>query len=129
MPPLFNSGNAAEFGRKGQLARKAAAAQRATKAASIPLAAGTPADQGPADSLMRVSIHMQKLHELMGRAKDYREWDSLSRAFERLFKIWQVLSNTPGPGQRKPLAEPPRRREVPRIAPSLPWQPASPPLG
>jgi hypothetical protein len=38
----------------------------------------------------------------MARAKTDREWDNLSRAFDRLFRIWCVLTNTPGPGNRKP---------------------------
>jgi len=33
---------------------------------------------------------------------DSREWDNLSRSYERLFRVWMVLSGTPGSGQRKP---------------------------
>jgi len=33
---------------------------------------------------------------------DSREWDNLSRSYERLFRVWMVLTGTPGSGQRKP---------------------------
>jgi hypothetical protein len=33
---------------------------------------------------------------------DPKQWDMLSRAYDRVFKAWMVLSATPGPGQRKP---------------------------
>jgi len=30
------------------------------------------------------------------------QWDQLTRAYDRVFKAWMVLSGTPGSGQRKP---------------------------
>jgi hypothetical protein len=44
--------------------------------------------------------HCKKKFDTVGA--DSRELDQLSRAYDRLFKAWQVLSQTPGPGQRKP---------------------------
>jgi hypothetical protein len=34
---------------------------------------------------------------------DAKELDALSRAYDRLFRAWMVLSGTPGSGQRKPI--------------------------
>lgn len=46
---------------------------------------------------------VDKLVILMDRAgDDDRKLDNYSRAYDRVFKAWMVLSGTPGSGQRKP---------------------------
>lgn len=102
-------------------ARKRAAVDRQAKLASLTAQAEAPADQNPAESLSRVCLHMDRLHELMSKAKTDREWTNFTRAYERLFKVWMVLSKTPGPGQRKVLAEVLTRRQIPRVLPAG-WQ-------
>src|SRR5262249_7428199 len=110
----FTSANAREMAARSVEARK----QRKlngklwpASVPSVPLPPETPAEPNlGGESLSRVRVHMQRLHELMDKAKTDREWDNLSRAYERLFKIWMVLTKTPGPGQLKHKEEHPRPR-------------------
>ncbi len=50
----------------------------------------------------RVRERLDKLDELMSKAEDDRSWDTLSRAYERMFKVWMVLTKTPFSGSLKP---------------------------
>lgn len=53
--------------------------------------------------LARVLKRLDALDKAMNKRKlDPKQWDMLTRAYERLFKAWMVLSGTPGSGQRKP---------------------------
>jgi hypothetical protein len=117
--PLFTKQNAAYMGRRGQAAKKAAEAERAARAALTPVQSGPLAEGNLGEeSLSRVRVHMDRLHALMAKAKTDREWDNLSRAYERLFKVWMVLTKTPGPGQLKHKEQHPGpRREMPRVLP------------
>ena len=90
-------------------ARKAAKAEREQKIAYNPLQATLPANEDQGINVACVRARLQTLDALMSRAKTDREWDNLSRAFDRLFRIWMVLTRTPGPGNRKPAPEPKRQ--------------------
>jgi hypothetical protein len=101
--PRFTIANCREMAARSVAARKAAEAQR--KAIFAPVLAPAESSAEPnlgGESLSRVRVHMDRLHELMSKAKTDREWDNLSRAYERLFKVWCVLTRTPGPGNLKP---------------------------
>lgn len=56
----------------------------------------------PDPDIARVRARLDKLDELMASADSDEAWDRLSRSYERLFRCWQVLSRTPGPGQLRP---------------------------
>ena len=83
-------------------ARKAAEAERTASPAPIPLPETPPADTDPGVNVACVRARLATLDGMMAKAKTDREWDNLTRAFDRLFRVWCVLSNTPGPGNRKP---------------------------
>jgi hypothetical protein len=63
-----------------------------------------PADIIPASAeLVRVSKRLDQLNQAMDADDiDPKHWDMLTRAYDRVFKAWMVLSGTPGSGQRKP---------------------------
>jgi len=107
-------------------ARKAAKAEREQKIAYNPLQATPPANEDQGISVTCVRARLQTLDALMARAKTDREWDNLSRAFDRLFRIWMVLTKTPGPGNRKPAPEPKRQAASMNFMP-VPAVPNSPP--
>ncbi len=57
------------------------------------------------DKFMSAAANNRKLECPHCEAKfelgpDSREWDNLSRSYERLFRVWMVLTGTPGSGQR-----------------------------
>jgi hypothetical protein len=69
--------------------------------------------------ISRVHSKLDKLDRLMDKAKTDREWDNLSRAYERLFKVWCWLTATPGPGQLRPTG---KGRRATLLPPPLPEQ-------
>jgi hypothetical protein len=38
----------------------------------------------------------------MAQAETDKQWDNYSRAYDRMFRVWCVLTKTPSPGQWKP---------------------------
>lgn len=104
----FNSLNAREMAARSVAARRAAEAERSARAASISLQAIPPADTDPGISVACARARLETLDALMSRAKTDREWDNLTRAFDRLFRVWCTLTATPGPGNRKPPPVRPR---------------------
>ena len=107
----FTAANASEMAARSVAVRKAAEAKRTACPASIPLQATPPADTALGISVACVRARLATLDGLLAKAKTDREWDNLSRSYERLFKVWCVLSNTPGPpGSRRPGREDPRRQ-------------------
>lgn len=59
--------------------------------------------------LVRVVRRLDQLNRAMDKRRiDPKQWDMLTRAYDRVFKAWMVLSGTPGSGQRKP---PPMRQQ------------------
>ena len=104
-----------------QAAIKAAVAKVETRFATAP---PKPVELPSPISLSRVRTHLASLDSLMSRAKTDREWDNLSRAYERLFKVWCVLSQTPGPGNRRPVSEKQARASLAALpSPAIPDQP------
>jgi hypothetical protein len=106
----FTTANAREMAARSVAARKAAAAERLERLAQTSLSPApdsppaTPTtDANPGVSVACVRARLETLDGLMARAgKDSKEWDNLTRAYDRLFRVLCVLTNTPGPGQRKP---------------------------
>jgi hypothetical protein len=104
--PRFTPANAREMAARSVAARKRTPAEMTTSLASlapIPLPATAEAETDPGVNVACVRERLQTLDGMMAKAKgDSREWDNLTRAFDRMFRIWCVLTNTPGPGNRKP---------------------------
>lgn len=85
--------------------------------------------QVPRDTeLARVRERLDKLDELMSSATTDREWDNLSRAYERMFRAWTYLANIPGPGNMRPES-PKKDRRSPTAGPLLELRPAPPTTG
>ncbi len=64
-----------------------------------------PASPSQSAELLRVCRRLDQLNAAMDKPKlDPKQWDMLTRAYDRVFKAWMVLSGTPGSGQRKPPA-------------------------
>jgi len=101
----FNSANAREMAARSVAARKAAEVQRTALPASTPLSATRPTGTDPGISVSCVRERLETLDGLMAKAKNDREWDNLTRAYDRLFRIWCVLTKTPGPGNLKPRTD------------------------
>ena len=59
----------------------------------------------PAVSLTMLRTRLAAVDELISNTSDPDELDALTRAYERLFKVWQVLTRTPNPGQLRPAPE------------------------
>ena len=125
----FSAANAREMAARSVAARKAAEAKRTAWPASIPLQATPPADTASGISLACVRARLETLDALMSKAKSDREWDNLTRAYDRMFRVWCVLTKTPGPGNRKPAPEPrtPARPYWLGVEPTLPTVPVSTP--
>jgi hypothetical protein len=121
--PRFTAATAREMAALSVAARKAAEAKRTLSPATIPLSAAAPADTDPGVSVACVRARLATLDGMMAKAKSDREWDNLTRAFDRLFRVWCVLSNTPGPGNRKPGPVKPARPTWRDLEPRLPVEP------
>jgi hypothetical protein len=123
MEPLFmrfTAANAREMAARSIATRKAAEARRTASPTPIPLPAIPPADADPGVNVACVRARLATLDGMMAKAKTDREGDNLTRAFDRLFRVWCVLSNTRGPGHRRPGPPARQPREI-VIEPSLPW--------
>ncbi len=86
---------------------------------------------GPAVSLTMLRARLNAVDELISKSTDALTLDALTRAYERLFRVWQVLTRTPNPGQLRPLPEralPPQRRAIVDLdqMPAEPTVPAIP---
>lgn len=85
----------------------------------------------PAVSLDTLRARLASVDELIAGTVDPDTLDALTRAYERLFRVWQVLTRTPNPGQLRPLPEralPPQRRAIVDLdqMPTEPTVPAIP---
>lgn len=100
--PLFTRDNAREFSARGNAIRWAREKAK-PDAPEAPPASPEPLLQGI--SLMCVRERLQALDERMAKAETDREWDNLSRAYERMFRVWCTLTQTPGPGNLRPRQE------------------------
>jgi hypothetical protein len=109
----FTVANAREMAARSVAKRKATEAKRTAWPACIPLPGAAPADPDPGINVASVRARLETLDGLMARAKKNREWDNLSRAFDRLFRVWCVLTQTAFPGTLRPS----ERRKSARGAP------------
>jgi hypothetical protein len=110
---LFTPQNAREMAARSVAARRAAKIQRDIPPAPFFVQSGSSGDKSLEIDPARVRVRLETLDALMGKAKTDREWDNLSRAYDRLFRVWCTLTRTPGPGNYRPKAVPERRRELP----------------
>jgi len=115
--PRFAAVNAREMAAKSLAARQAAKTQRDAPPVPGAVQAGSNGDQTLVIDASRVRVRLETLDSLMAKAKTDREWDNLSRAYDRMFRVWCVLARTPGPGNRRPAPE--------RTRPN--WTPPAPP--
>lgn len=124
--PLITSANAREMAAKSAAMRQAIGeafrASRSAEQATAPLPAN------PIINVDNVRSRLETLDQLMSKAKTDREWDNLSRAYERLFKVYVHLAGLPGPGQRKPAPERAPKRSVNSLSPIPEHQPTILPL-
>jgi hypothetical protein len=122
---LFTSATAKEMVRKRWDAVHAAKAN-----APQPIVSHDPTTNEPLPpDLARVRAKLDKLDLLMDQADDDKQWDTLSRAYERMFRVWCTLTKTPGPGNLKPQS-PSRqqRRAIPEPVAIPPVQGDSQPI-
>jgi len=52
--------------------------------------------------LARTQAQIEELNTQLDQCDDFKAWDALTRAKERLFRIWAHLAGIPGPGNLKP---------------------------
>lgn len=117
--PRFTTANAREMAARSVVVRKQAKAEREQRLAADPLSASSPADESQRISVACVRARLDTLDGLMAKAKTDREWDNLTRAYDRMFRVWCVLTKTPGPGNLKPRPEPARRIEKMLAQPTI----------
>lgn len=115
----FTTANAREMAARSVARRKSAQAERTPSPATIPLSPAGSADTDLGINVASVRARLETLDGMMSRAKTDREWDNLTRAYDRMFRVWCVLTKTPGPGNRKPAPERPDRRGVIQLQPML----------
>jgi hypothetical protein len=110
--PRFTSANAREMAARSLAARQAAKMERERPPAPALVQAGPPTEPDLGIDASRVRTYLRRLDSLLARAKTDREWDNLSRAYDRFFKVLMVVTRTPGPGQYAPrkFQEQPRGR-------------------
>jgi hypothetical protein len=101
-------------------ARKRAQAERQAFLAHPPAAAGPPTSDYVAVRLMRVREQLNRLDSMMAKETDPQKLDRLASAQAKVAEQERVLDGRPLPGSRKPMAEIPRRREIPWGPPPLP---------
>jgi hypothetical protein len=119
---LFTSATAKEMVRKRWDAVHAAKATNPQ-----PIASRDPNTNEPLPpDLARVRAKLDKLDLLMDQTEDDKQWDTLSRAYERMFRVWCTLTKTPGPGNLKPTQSRQTQRRTwsePTPAPEPPTTP------
>jgi hypothetical protein len=128
--PRFTSANAREMAARSLAARQAAKMERECPPGPAHVQAGPSTEPDLGIDASRVRAYLRKLDSLLARAKTDREWDNLSRAYDRFFKVLMVVTRTPGPGQYAPrkFQEQPRRRPyylepTPAVTPVRPPDP------
>lgn len=79
----------------------------------------------PRISIERTREQIEALDVQLATCTDPKAWDALTRAKERLFRIWAHLAGIPGPGNLKPSSAKPRQA-MPRPMPTAPEGQAEP---
>jgi len=59
--------------------------------------------------IRQIRARMNEIERKMRTAANSKTLDELTRCYERLFKVWAHLANSPAPGQRRPGFERPQR--------------------
>ncbi len=99
--PNFNRDNAKLYAAKSAQVRRARILQRKAELLVLPAPESKPElVQGLSIACLRSRLN--QIDELIACCKDPDDLDSLTRAFERLFRVWQVLTETPDPGRLQP---------------------------
>lgn len=105
----INAGNAAELARKRWDAARQAKLLPPPEEHVLKQDMHNPVNQ----EVTCTREQIERLNRLIDDCDDAREWDALTRAKERLFRIWAHLAQLPGPGQLKPSAARPQARRMP----------------
>ena len=95
----FTPENARENAAKSWQARRERKAKLETEAAKGRLS--TPQSE-------RLALQIERVERMMENCKDPDSLQKLSAAHSRLFKAWQVLTETPNPGSRRVKGRPSR---------------------
>ena len=126
MPRIpFTTATASEMAKRSVAARVANRIARLSEAKNPPnpaLLAIEQSNSSRADALTRVLKQLDSIDKLLMKADSAKDWDMLTRAKERLAKVWFHLGGIPGPGQHKPDA--PRRLKV-NVFPTVLPEPVS----
>ena len=110
-PFRFTSQNARENAAKSWAARRQRKAKLEAEAAKG--RQSTPQSE-------RLALQIERVERMMETCNDPDDLQKFSAAYSRLFKAWQVLTETPNPGNRKP-----NRRPTPRYLNIEPINPVS----
>jgi hypothetical protein len=124
--PRFTIANCREMAARSVAARKAAEAERKAMFAPLLAPAGPPTNQSLGRDNVRAREYdmlLQKLKDQLAKEREPTKLDRLASAIARLEEVYQVYADIPKPGRKKPPPEASRRREMPRMMPSLPTQP------
>jgi hypothetical protein len=113
LAPAINSQNARE------MQQRSCEAKRRNKIAKQLAEAKTPVDARNVARLTRLERQMERLEEQMILENDPKASAFLSSAYDKIFRVWQVLTGTANPGSRKTRSGP-GSRSVP--AASDAWQ-------
>jgi len=73
----------------------------------------------------RLALEIERVLAMMEKEKDADRLQKLSAAHARLFRAWQVLTETPNPGSRRVRNKPPRP-PMPAFAAPLEMSPQEP---
>jgi hypothetical protein len=122
---LFTKANAREMGLKGWASRQEACARRLLEGLPARMPNGPPLDHVTL-RLARVRAQLNRIDDMIERARGFQAVDRLSAASERLTKVEFALAGRPMPGSRRPGRDP--RGEGMREAVTLdvPSSPAPP---
>lgn len=109
---LFTVATAREMAARSQETRRRNAAKRLALATLSPQSTTQLADPNPKALLSCTRLQLDALDARLGRERlTPEEWDRLTRAKERLWKIYAHAAGIPGPGHLRPA----RQRERPAI--------------
>ncbi len=98
-PFRFTKENAREFAAQSWQARRERKAK--LEAEAVKGRQSTPQSE-------RLALEIERVLAMMEKEKDADRLQKLSAAHARLFRAWQVLTETPNPGSRRVRNKPPR---------------------
>lgn len=77
-------------------------------------------DSQPLPDSRRIRARLNEIERAMGAASNSQVWDQLSRAYERMFRVYCYILNVPAPGSRRPAPEPRKKTVQEDVSPSVP---------